>query len=570
MRRSLADCFELIDNLRVRAVVALLLASVQTAALVPIALVIRRVFDHDIPANDHLGILVAGVIIAGCYSVSALSNVAGRTYAARVTKEAVGAIREKLIRKVCGLPMSWHDRNAAGAVHAIVIQDCERVDRMVNMLMSMTLPGVLIAAALAVVAAVINPLLFGVVLIALPAILLATRRFERVFARRLKTWHERAHGFSAHAEQLLRGIATIRAAGAEDHEVARFNREIEGFVSAGCQSAVAGSRFVAMEGAVATVAGVAVLVVGGVLVAGHRMQLGSLLAFYAVVALILRQTSVVLGTVPTILEGGAAASRVKLLLATDEAHAYAGRRQIEFGGRIELRRVTLGYHDRLALQDVSLVITPGEQVAVVGSNGAGKTTLMAVMLGFYTPSSGMVLADGVALSDLDLPAFRRQIGVVLQDAMLFPGTILENITMGAPGLRRETVLEATDISGAADFIEALPEGFDTRLTDGGVGLSGGQRQQIAIARALVGRPSLLLMDEPTASLSGQLGDRLVKNLRKLSWQPAVMLITHDIAIAAQAQRVLRLDAGRLIADTSAEIRPGPAWLAPIAASVASA
>lgn len=544
----------LVPRVRVRVAVAVGLALAQSATLLPIALVVRQLFDRDVPHHRSLQIVAAGALIAVCYAASAVAAVATRSYAARVTKEAVGELRRDLMARLCRLPMTWHDRNAAGTVHAVVIQDCERVDRMVIALMSVVLPALMTGIGLAAVAAVLSPLLSGVLALALPVMVVAARRFAGRFRERLEHWHATAEAFSSHAHLLLGGIATIRAAGLDDHESERFSQEIDGFVGAGYRAAVAGSRYAALQGAIASVTGVAVLVTGGILVARRDMSVGALIAFYAVVALILRQVSAALSAAPVVMEGSVAVDRVTGLLAAAEPDPYRGRGEVELAGRIELRRVTFGYGERPALRGVDLVVEPGEQVAVIGANGAGKSTLLAVLLGLYRPQSGSVLLDGIELADLDLPAVRRQIGVVLQDAALFPGTIAQNIAMGRSGLSAESVRDALRVADATEFIDALPDGLETSLMDGGVGLSGGQRQRLALARALVGRPRLLLLDEPTANLHWEVSERVMANLRELPWRPTVVVITHDPSVAARADRVRRLDRGCLVDDRTPELK----------------
>ena len=538
----------LIGNVRRRAAVTVLLAAAQSIFLLPIALLVRRVFDQAIPSNDQLGVLIDGLLIALCYGASAVASIAIRAYAARVTKASVGVLRHNLVEKLCGLPMSWHDQHNAGAVHSIVIQDCERVDRMVNSLMSLALPGVLTGIGLAVVGTVLSPLLSVVLLIALPAMLLTGRRFARHFRTHLRSWHSAATTFSAHAQLLLSGISTIRTLGAEDREVARFDREIQSFVEAGCESSVAGARYSVLQGAVATVAGVAVLVVGGILVAQHTISVGSLIAFYAVVALILRQVSSVVAATPSIHEGAVALERVQQLILAEEPDAYQGVRQIDLRGAVDLRHVSFRYNGRAVLRDVSLEVAPGEQIVVTGPSGAGKTTLLAIMLGLYRPAQGSVLIDGVELTELDLPRLRRQIGVVLQDAAIFGGTIRENITIAVDDVSEDAVREAAQISGAMEFIRQLPHGLETRLGDRGIGLSGGQRQRIALARALVGRPRLLVLDEPTANLPSEMGAEVLRNLAELPWRPTILIISHDQAVVHGGRRVLRIQGGQIVAD----------------------
>ncbi len=363
---------------------------------------------------------------------SAVLAAIGRAHAARVAKVALGSTRRRLVAQLENLPLSWHDRQAPGSLHAIVVYDCDRVDRMVNSAVSFVLPAVAALVGLAVVAVVLNPVLFATMAIFVPAMVLSTRRFAHKHEQRLRTWHTTAEAYSTHTQTLLGALATIRAAGAQQRDRERFEAETEGFVAAGYAAAVAGARHQVIQGAMAAVAGVAVLIVGGVLVSRDDMSLGGLFAFYAVVALMLRQLSTALSAVPVVLEGAVAFDRVRALAEASEPDAYRGNERVDFQGAIALEGVRFGYGDTPVLAGVDLRIDAGEQVCVVGANGAGKTTLMALMLGLYRPQQGTVLADGVSLERLDLDHLRGQIGVVLQEAVLFAGSVRDNLMLGRP------------------------------------------------------------------------------------------------------------------------------------------
>jgi ABC-type bacteriocin/lantibiotic exporter with double-glycine peptidase domain len=198
---------------------------------------------------------------------------------------------------------------------------------------------------------------------------------------------------------------------------------------------------------------------------------------------------------------------------------------------------------------VDLAIRASERVAIVGPNGAGKSTLVSIVMGMHEPQAGRVLADGVPLAELDVREFRRQVGIVLQDPLIFPGTIRDNIAFGRPETSDEEVVAAAVAATAAEFIDGLPDGYDTKVGDEGVGLSGGQRQRIAVARALVANPALLLLDEPTTYLDEAAVSLLMANLSALARAPTIVLVTHDPHAATHADRVVELRDGRIASDS---------------------
>jgi ABC-type multidrug transport system fused ATPase/permease subunit len=534
---------QLIEGARREAALATALALAQAALLIPVALLVRRIFDVDVARGDERAIILHGLAIIALYAASATLAAVGRARAARVTKTALGRTRRRLVEQLETLPLSWHDRQAPGSLHAVVVYDCDRVDRMVNAAVSLVLPAVTALVGLAVVAAVLNPVLFATMALFIPVMAISTRRFAKAHQERLRTWHATAEAYSTHTQRLLSALTTIRAAGAQRRDRERFDAETERFVAAGYAAAVAGSRHQAIQGAMGAVAGVAVLIVGGVLVARGDLSLGSLFAFYAVVALMLRQLSTALSAVPVVLEGAVALTRVSALAAATEPNAYEGEEKLDFKGAIALEGVTFGYGGTPVLTGVDLRIDAGEQVCVIGANGAGKTTLMALLIGLYRPQQGAVLADGVPLDRLDLDHLRGQIGVVLQDAVLFAGSLRDNLTLGRPDASDDEIEGALRAATADDIVRKLPEGLRTVLGEGGAGLSGGERQRIAIARAVLAKPRMLLLDEPTAHLSADVSARVVANLSALAWRPTVVVITHDEEVAARVARKVRVEAG---------------------------
>jgi ATP-binding cassette subfamily B protein len=209
--------------------------------------------------------------------------------------------------------------------------------------------------------------------------------------------------------------------------------------------------------------------------------------------------------------------------------------------------VTFGYseHEPPVLESVSLAVDPGETVAILGPTGAGKTTVIALLLGLYRPWSGRILVDGKPLEEIDMHQLRRQTGAMLQESSALRGTVAANIAFGRPEVPRQELERAAALAAANEFVTQLPNGYETEIGDDGVRLSAGQRQRIALARALLGSPPLLMLDEPTSHLDPEAADLVLDNLIGIEPRPTLLLVTHDPLVARRADRLVEVRGGRL-------------------------
>lgn len=222
----------------------------------------------------------------------------------------------------------------------------------------------------------------------------------------------------------------------------------------------------------------------------------------------------------------------------------------EIRGEIEFRDVSFGYaaDTEPALKNVSFKIRPGEHVVVLGRVGSGKTTLQKLILGLYAPTSGAVYIDGVDLRQLDPADVRRNIGYVGQDTLLFYGSLRDNIAIGAPYADDQTIIEAAEMGGLAEFVNRHPQGFDMLIGERGESISGGQRQGVAIARAVLLDPPILLLDEPTSSMDFSSEEQLKERLRRFTEHKTMVIVTHRLSLLDLAHRIIVVDAGRVVAD----------------------
>jgi len=294
-------------------------------------------------------------------------------------------------------------------------------------------------------------------------------------------------------------------------------------------------------------AGVIVLIGGGLAVLNESMSIGDLIAFMAILALARGQLNWVVAVLPDVLNGLAAIERIDEVLAETEAEPYQGGEPLELRGALAWQDVTFGYsrEEPPVLDGVSLEVAPGEALAILGPTGAGKTTLIALLLGLYRPWSGRIAIDGVPLEEIDVRALRRQSGALLQEGSAMRGSVAANIAFGRPDASMSEVERAAELAALGELVAGLPQGYETEIGDEGVRLSAGQRQRIALARALLGSPPLLMLDEPTSHLDPGTADAVLDNLMGIDPRPTLLLVTHDPLVARRADRVVEVRGGRI-------------------------
>jgi ABC-type transport system involved in Fe-S cluster assembly fused permease/ATPase subunit len=340
----------------------------------------------------------------------------------------------------------------------------------------------------------------------------------------------------------------VKALGSERHEHERLQRKSEERLEAGYEATLVEGRFTRVIDVVGAIGTAAVLVVGVFRVQAGALSPGDLVVMVAYARRIYRPLRSMAREWVRLSRAMARAERVAEILSAEDVLEEGGRAR-PFGnaqGRLEFDAVSFAYDPaRPALRDVHLAIPAGQRVAVVGRSGAGKSTLAALAARFYDPGDGRVLIDGVDVRHYPVGWLREQVGLVLQDPVLFTGTVAENIAWGIDATPDDVVRAARAV-GAETFIRELPKGYDTELDAGGTGLSGGQRQRIAIARTLLRDPAILLLDEPTAGLDAESQTEVLAGLDVLMKGRTTVMISHALALARRAEHVIVLEAGRVV------------------------
>jgi ABC-type bacteriocin/lantibiotic exporter with double-glycine peptidase domain len=278
-----------------------------------------------------------------------------------------------------------------------------------------------------------------------------------------------------------------------------------------------------------------------------QLSLGTMLAFNALGIAVIYPLASLVATLQQLQYGGAHFARLSDVLTSEPEQEYGSRPATpKLTGHIELRHVSFRYTEQGpdVLDDVSVCIEPGQKVAIVGPTGSGKTTLGMLLLGLYPPTQGEILYDGIPLQDLDLRAMRSQFGVVLQDPLLFAGSLRQSIALTQPDVSLEEVQQAAAQAAIHDEILAMPMGYETLISEKGTSLSGGQLQRVALARALINKPRILLLDEASSHLDVLTEERIERNLNQL--QSTSIVIAHRLSTIRNAQRILVVENGRIV------------------------
>ncbi|WNG43490.1 ABC transporter ATP-binding protein [Archangium minus] len=478
--------------------------------------------------------------------------------AERVSQGVAFDLRDALFARIQRLSFSYYDQAQTGQLLTRLTNDVEQVRTFVGSGVLQLAASSAMLVGCAVLLLSINPVLAVVALAAIAPILWLLR----VFVGKMGPLFGRVQGalgqLNTVLQEDLRGIRVVRAFSGEAREAARYQKVNDELLDNNLQIIDAIANNFPFVSFFANLGTLVVVGVGGMLIFRQELTIGELLAFNSYLGFVLMPIMTLGFVAAQISRAGASALRVFELLDTQvEVADKPGARVLPpLQGRVEFRDVRFRYAggEREILSGVSFVAEPGQLVAILGTTGSGKSTIINLLPRFYDVTGGAVLLDGHDVREVTLSSLRSQIGVVLQDALLFSGTVRENIAYGRPDATLEQIQAAAEAAQAAEFIAGLPQGYDTVVGERGVGLSGGQRQRLAIARALLTEPRLLILDDSTsavdaeteAAIQGAL-DRLMRGTHRTA-----LVIAQRISTVRDADLILVLDEGKVVAQGNHE------------------
>jgi ATP-binding cassette, subfamily B, bacterial len=550
--RPLASLLPYLARYRGRAFAALLalLAAALATLAVPIAL--RRMIDFGFSAEGValidsyflVMIAVAGVLAAA----SALRYYLVTTLGERI----VADLREDVFAHLIRLSADFFDQAKTGEMMSRLTADTTQIKAAVGASVSIALRNMVLFAGAASMMVITSPRLSAFVLGAIPVIVLPLVAFGRAVRRRSRTAQDTLADASAYAAEKVGSARIVQAFTNEGLVRGRFAAAVEQAFRAAVESTRARAVLTAFVIFLVFVSVVLVLWVGAQDVLNERITPGRLGQFVLYALFAAGALSELSQVGAEIAQSSGAAERLFEILAMKpaiEPPAHPRALPVPPRGEVAFDQVYFHYptrEDAPVLSDVSFRVKPGEKVAIVGPSGAGKSTLFHLLLRFYDPLSGTVSFDGVRVADADPVELRRRIALVPQDAVIFAATARENIRFGRPDANDQEVERAADVALAAEFIQRMPQGYDTPVGERGIMLSGGQRQRIAIARAILRDAPLLLLDEATSSLDAESETLVQTAIERLMQHRTTLVIAHRLATVLTCDRILVMEQGRLV------------------------
>jgi ABC-type multidrug transport system fused ATPase/permease subunit len=508
----------------------------------------KYLIDHVIPSDKVRDLLVFLAVLCAAYLIDAGVELRKAYINGWINQRVVIALQDNVFIRLQRLSHSFHERSKVGDLMSRLTDDVFVVQQGVNLALGTGIGLLFQVVASAVTLVLLSALLGALVLVVVPLFMLSYIVVAVRLGKATYEQQERIGAAAATAQEALSAHALVKALGLEERMRDRYSERLERIFKAHLRVTVLMAGFTASIGLATMVGQLVVLGVGGYLAMNGDMSIGTLVAFVALLPGVFAPIAALSEIGQAVQMAGGSLARLREVseapIEIEDREEAREARPLE--NAIAFEGVSFGYRpDRPVLSDFDLRIGAGEHVAIVGPSGSGKTTITNLALRFYDPTAGRVTYDGADLRELSLSSLRGQVGIVFQDTFVFDSTLRENIAIARPDATDSEIMAAAEGARLGEFVAGLPNGFETVLGERGARMSGGQRQRLAIARAVLRNPSVLILDEATSALDPQTEREIIATLDELGRGRTTITITHRLALAAGADRIVVLDAGRL-------------------------
>ena len=510
---------------------------------------VSQAIDRDILNGDVPGLArtLTGLLVV--YVVGALATRAQIFQVGSVGQRLLASLRGRLFEHFWRLPLAFFDRRPLGDLMSRVTNDVDTLNQLLSQGLTQLLGSLFGLIGIVIAMLLLNVPLALVSFTVIPLIFLATWLFSRLARRAFRTTRETTGNVTAELQEEISGIREAQAFNRTEANIARFREHNRANRDANVAAVVVTAAFAPTIDVLSTLATAVVIGFGGYLLLTGQLSVGVVAAFLIYVQQFFRPIQLISQVYTQLQAALAGAERIYAILDEPEEAPDAPRALVLDGvdGRVTFDGVWFGYDPtRPVLRDIGFDVAAGQTVALVGRTGAGKTTIANLIPRFYEVSRGAVRVDGHDVRDVTRATLRRQMAIVLQEPFLFGGTVADNIAYGRPGATPAQIRAAAEAVDAHGFIEALPQGYDTRLAEQGSTLSQGQRQLLSFARAVLADPRILILDEATSSIDTLTEQRIQAALGRLLRGRTSIVIAHRLSTIRDADLILVIESGQIV------------------------
>ena len=497
------------------------------------------------------------IIALTVFAVLAVQNIATHTvfiyFLAKSIRSIEANMRLSIIRRLQQLSVAFHDKTATGVIQSKVLRDVESIRNVIMIGMNIYLPAITSLILAFVMTLKKAPVISFLYIVCIPIVMLIMRVFRSRMNSTNSVLRRDMEKMTAEITEMIAMLPVTKAHGLEKTEEEKLQKDFQVVFKNGLRLDIVSALFGSTNWVAFQLLQIACLAVTVPFAFAGKIGTGDIILYQGFFNMVLNSVATVINMYPDIMRGIDAIRSVGEILESDEIERNEGKPEMTaVKGEVHFEHVRFSYPDATlhALNDLSFTVKAGESVAFVGESGSGKSTIMQLILGLRQPQGGSVTVDGVDLSTVDLRSYRHFISVVPQSVVLFSGSVFQNISYGLPRVTEEQVKNAARLANALEFIEKMPEGFNTVIGESGTRLSGGQRQRIAIARALIRDPHILIFDEATSALD-VISEKLVQEaINTVIRGRTCFIVAHRLSTVRNVDRIFFLRDGHIIEEGS--------------------
>ena len=515
---------------------------------------IRWIIDTGVEGNRPEVLTWSVLALLGVTLVKGVLNYFEGTLSEVASQNVAFDLRNAIQKKLTQLSFSFHDQSETGELLSRAVQDVERIRFLTGRATIRIMDGVLLLVVTAIILLVMDWKLGLLVLATMPVLVYRALHFGSRFRPLSLLVQKQLARLTTTVEQNLRGMREVKAYVQEDAEIERFDYENDHWFDLSAKSAQMQAVNLPLLFLIANMGTVAIILYGGSQVIAGQLTIGEIIAFITYLGQLIEPVRRLGMIIPAVAIAGSSAERIFDTLDTvSEVRDEPGAVPLgQLQGNVVFEHVSFSYGAKKVLNDIDFSVKAGQTVALLGSTGSGKSTIISLIPRFYDPTQGRILVDGCDIRKATLHSLRSQIGIVMQDATLFAGSIRDNIAFGSETATEEDILNAAQAAQAHEFIIRSPQGYATRIGERGVTLSGGQRQRLAIARALLLDPKILILDDATASVDAETEHLIQLAFQNLIRGRTTFVIAHRLSTVRNADVIMVMEKGRISASGTHE------------------